>query len=54
MVVANYLAKALGNSIQKLEYLPEAHNDFIMAIVAEEFGFVGVSVCATNKFSARC
>lgn len=32
----------LGNSIQKLQYLPEAHTDFIMAVVAEELGFLGV------------
>ncbi len=32
----------LGNSVQKLFYLPEAHTDFIFAIVAEEFGLVGV------------
>ncbi|MDC0664080.1 putative lipid II flippase FtsW [Marinobacter sp. SS21] len=31
----------LGNSIQKLFYLPEAHTDFIFAIVAEEFGLLG-------------
>lgn len=31
----------LGNSLQKLFYLPEAHTDFIMAIVAEELGLVG-------------
>ena len=31
----------LGNSIQKLFYLPEAHTDFIFAITAEEFGLVG-------------
>lgn len=36
--------QGLGNSIQKLEYLPEAHTDFVMAVLAEEFGFVGVSV----------
>jgi len=36
--------QGLGNSIQKLEYLPEAHTDFVMAILAEEFGFIGVSV----------
>ncbi|WP_404398344.1 putative lipid II flippase FtsW [Idiomarina loihiensis] len=38
----------LGNSIQKLQYLPEAHTDFIMAVVAEELGFLGVlAVIAT-------
>ncbi|WP_207308816.1 putative lipid II flippase FtsW [Marinobacter caseinilyticus] len=31
----------LGNSVQKLFYLPEAHTDFIFAITAEEFGLVG-------------
>lgn len=31
----------LGNSIQKLFYLPESHTDFVFAIYAEEFGFVG-------------
>ncbi|MFT4994069.1 MAG: cell division protein FtsW [Paraglaciecola sp.] len=36
--------QGLGNSLQKLEYLPEAHTDFIMAILAEEFGFAGVAV----------
>lgn len=32
----------LGNSVQKLFYLPEAHTDFIFAIIAEELGLVGV------------
>jgi len=31
----------LGNSIQKLFYLPEAHTDFVFAIIAEEFGLLG-------------
>ncbi|MGM0449205.1 MAG: putative lipid II flippase FtsW [Pseudomonadota bacterium] len=31
----------LGNSVQKLFYLPEAHTDFIFAIAAEEFGLLG-------------
>ncbi|MFC4259365.1 putative lipid II flippase FtsW [Marinobacter lacisalsi] len=34
----------LGNSIQKLFYLPEAHTDFIFAITAEEFGLLGSMV----------
>ena len=32
----------LGNSVQKLFYLPEAHTDFIFAVLAEEFGLLGV------------
>ena len=34
----------LGGSILKLDYLPEAHTDFIFAVTAEEFGFAGVCV----------
>lgn len=34
----------LGNSTQKYLYLPEAHNDFIFSIIAEELGFVGCVV----------
>jgi cell division protein FtsW len=34
----------LGSSIQKLFYLPEAHTDFVFAVLAEEFGLVGVIV----------
>lgn len=34
----------LGNSIQKLDYLPEAHTDFIAAVIAEELGFVGLTL----------
>ncbi|MGC3982640.1 MAG: putative lipid II flippase FtsW [Steroidobacteraceae bacterium] len=32
----------LGASVQKLFYLPEAHTDFVFAVLAEEFGFIGV------------
>lgn len=32
----------LGGSIEKLYYLPEAHTDFLMAVIAEELGFIGV------------
>lgn len=34
----------IGKSIQKTMYLPEPHNDFIMAIIGEEVGFVGLLV----------
>lgn len=34
--------QGLGNSVQKLAYLPEAHTDFIFAILGEELGYIGV------------
>lgn len=34
----------LGNSVQKLLYLPEMHTDFIFAILAEEFGLLGIAL----------
>lgn len=34
----------LGNSVEKLHYLPEAHTDFIMAVIGEELGLVGVLI----------
>ncbi len=34
----------LGSSVEKLLFLPEAHTDFLLAVIAEELGFVGVSV----------
>ncbi|WP_414704587.1 cell division protein FtsW [Pseudoalteromonas ruthenica] len=37
-----WLGQGLGNSVQKLQYMPHAHNDFIFAVVAEELGFIGV------------
>lgn len=40
----SWFGQGLGNSLQKLEFLPEAHTDFIMAILAEEFGYIGVLV----------
>ena len=38
----HWFGQGLGNSLQKLEFLPEAHTDFIVAIIAEELGFTGV------------
>ncbi len=39
-----WFGEGLGASVQKLFYLPEAHNDFILAVVAEELGIIGCSV----------
>ena len=39
-----FLGQRLGNSVQKLEYLPEAHTDFVFAILGEELGYFGVLV----------
>lgn len=38
-----WLGVGLGASIEKLHYLPEAHTDFIVAVIGEELGFVGVA-----------
>jgi cell division protein FtsW len=36
----------LGNSVQKMFYLPEGHTDFLLAVIGEELGWIGVSGCA--------
>jgi cell division protein FtsW len=38
-----WLGVGLGASVEKLFYLPEAHTDFVLAVIAEELGFVGVA-----------
>ncbi len=38
------VGRGIGESLQKLEYLPEARNDYIAAIYAEEMGFIGISI----------
>jgi cell division protein FtsW len=51
-IIQSYLAFAhgslfgqgLGNSNEKLFYLPEAHNDFIFSVIGEELGFFGVAL----------
>ncbi|KGK01170.1 cell division protein FtsW [Thalassotalea sp. ND16A] len=51
-----FFGQGLGNSIQKLDYLPEAHTDFVMAVVGEEFGFLGIfcllALCLTLVIKA--
>ena len=37
----------LGGSVEKLHYLPEAHTDFLLAVIGEELGFAGVLVVVT-------
>jgi cell division protein FtsW len=39
----------LGSSVEKLHYLPEAHTDFIVAVIGEELGFVGL-ICLLGLF----
>ncbi len=38
-----WLGVGLGGSVEKLLYLPEAHTDFLLAVIAEELGFAGVA-----------
>ncbi|MDN3537346.1 FtsW/RodA/SpoVE family cell cycle protein [Limosilactobacillus fermentum] len=54
--------KGLGNSIQKMGYLPEPNTDFILAVIAEELGLItvilillglGIIVCRTIQIGAR-
>ena len=51
-----FFGQGLGNSVQKLDYLPEAHTDFVMAVVGEEFGFIGIlfllALCLTLVIKA--
>jgi len=42
--------EGLGEGKQKLFYLPEAHTDFILAVVGEELGFIGVAVVVAMFF----
>lgn len=39
-----WLGVGLGSSVEKLLYLPEAHTDFLLAVIAEELGFIGIIV----------
>jgi cell division protein FtsW len=42
--------EGLGSSLEKLHYLPEAHTDFLLAVIGEELGFIGVAVVIVAFF----
>jgi len=42
--------QGLGSSVEKLHYLPEAHTDFLLAVIGEELGFVGVAAVIVMFF----
>lgn len=46
-----WIGTGLGHSVQKLSYLPEAHTDFMLAVLGEEFGFVGVTLVMVLSFT---
>lgn len=48
------LGRGPGNSLQKLSYLPEAQNDYIAAIYAEEFGFLGIVTLISIYATIAC
>lgn len=52
----SFFGVGMGGSAQKMLYLPEAHNDFIMAVVGEELGFLGITVIMAlfALFFSRC
>ncbi|WP_423594369.1 putative lipid II flippase FtsW [Roseateles sp. MS654] len=39
-----FFGQGLGSSLEKLHYLPEAHTDFLLAVIGEELGFIGVAI----------
>jgi len=41
--LGEWFGVGLGGSVEKLHYLPEAHTDFMLAVLAEELGFLGVA-----------
>ncbi|MBV8503589.1 MAG: putative lipid II flippase FtsW [Paucibacter sp.] len=51
-----WFGQGLGGSVEKLHYLPEAHTDFLLAVIGEELGFAGVAVviCAFFWITRRC
>ncbi len=45
-----WLGVGLGGSVEKLHYLPEAHTDFLLAVIGEELGLVGVAIVVALFF----
>uniref|UniRef100_UPI003137D118 putative lipid II flippase FtsW n=1 Tax=Variovorax sp. YR752 TaxID=1884383 RepID=UPI003137D118 len=45
-----FFGQGLGSSVEKLHYLPEAHTDFLLAVIGEELGFVGVAAVIVAFF----
>jgi cell division protein FtsW len=45
-----WFGQGLGGSVEKLHYLPEAHTDFLLAVVGEELGYVGVLAVVVAYF----
>jgi cell division protein FtsW len=45
-----WFGQGLGSSIEKLHYLPEAHTDFLLAVIGEELGLVGVAAVILTFF----
>jgi cell division protein FtsW len=45
-----WFGQGLGSSLEKLHYLPEAHTDFLLAVIGEELGFVGVATVIVAFF----
>ena len=61
-IIQSYLAFAnghitgqgIGNSNEKLFYLPEAHNDFILSVIGEEVGLIGITILVLMFLSVIC
>jgi cell division protein FtsW len=45
-----WLGVGLGGSVEKLHYLPEAHTDFLLAVIGEELGLIGVAIVIATFF----
>ncbi len=45
-----FFGVGLGGSVEKLHWLPEAHTDFLLAVIGEEFGFIGILVLTVAFF----